>query len=165
VNSLQEYDAMLADDVRDDYRYEFRVFLIPQTGPKTEADVAMRFVRLEDLPEEQRDQLEEVRTVVRDRQVPVSNVDKHRPGYVCSKISETLGVKFTPSSDHVRAWKHYKVRPTSGAANPARPTRGTASGRGARRLRLPDIQTDLAPTQGGNDMRVDSGVEAAASND
>ena len=109
---------MLADDLRSDYRYDFRVLLIPQTGPRTEADVAMRFVRLEDLPDEQQGQLEEVRTIVRDRRVPVSNIDRHRPGAVCAKVSETLGVRFAASSDHVRAWKHYRVRPESGAANP-----------------------------------------------
>jgi hypothetical protein len=80
----------------------------------------MRFVRLEDLPEEQRGQLEEVRTIIRDRHVPVSNIDRHRPGAVCSRVSETLGVRFTPSSDHVRAWKHYGVRPESGSADPTR---------------------------------------------
>jgi hypothetical protein len=70
--------------------------------------------------EEQRGQLEQMRTIVRDKHVPVSNVDKHRPGDVCKRVSEVLGVKFTASSDHVRAWKHYKVRPPTGAANPRR---------------------------------------------
>jgi hypothetical protein len=67
---VDEYDAMLADDLRSDYRYDFRVLLTPQTGPRSEADVAMRFVRLEDFPDEQQGQLEEVRTIVRDRTVP-----------------------------------------------------------------------------------------------
>ena len=49
---VEEYDAVLTDEVRSDHRYDFRVFLIPQTGPRTESDVAMRFVRVEDLPEE-----------------------------------------------------------------------------------------------------------------
>jgi len=117
---VEEYDGMLSDNVREDSRYDFRVLLIAQTGPRTEADVAMRFVRAEDLPEEQRGQLEEIRTIVRDRQVPVSNVDKHRPGTVCARVRETLGVRFNPSSDHVRAWKHYRVRPESGAENHTR---------------------------------------------
>jgi hypothetical protein len=117
---VEEYDEMLGDEVRNDYRYDFRVLLIPQTGPRTVADVAMRFVRIEELPDEQRGQIEEVRTIVRDRQVPVSNIDKHRPGAVCARVSETLGVKFSPSSDHVRAWKHYRVRPESDSTSRAR---------------------------------------------
>lgn len=174
---VAEYDAMLAEEVRNDYRYDFRVFLIPQTGPRTEADVAMRFVRLEDLPEEQRGQLEEVRTIVRDRHVPVGNIDRHRPGAVCAKVSETLGVRFTPSSDHVRAWKHYRIRPESDAANRTRTEArycvwDQAHGNyvytdawihklttdladratfreviGHDPIPLQDIQTDLAPTQ------------------
>ena len=117
---VREYDAMLTDEVRDDYRYDFRVLLIPQTGPKSEADVAMRFVRLDQLPSEQRDQLDIVQTIVRDKRVPVSNVGKHRPSYVCTKVSETLGVKFTPAWDHVKVWKHYKVRPLATAPNPTK---------------------------------------------
>jgi hypothetical protein len=178
---VDEYDAMLADDVRSDYRYDFRVLLIPQTGPRTDTDVAMRFVRLEDLPEEQRGQLEEVRTIVRERQVPVSNIDRHRPGAVCAKVSETLGVRFTPSSDHVRAWKYYGVRPESGAANQTRTDgrfcvwdeahgdyvytnawiRKLATELADREkfsevighdpIPLPDTQTDLAPIHGTHD--------------
>jgi len=174
---IEEFDSVLSDDVRDDFRYEFRVFLIPQTGPKTEADVAMRFVRIEDLPDEQRDQLEQVRTIVRDRHVPVANIDRHRPSYVCGKVSEVLGVKFTPSHDHVQAWKHYAVRPLSGSANMKRTKSQycvfdeahgdyvftdawinllTTELRDPAKFRevighapapLPDIQTDLAPAQ------------------
>lgn len=114
---VDEYDGMLADEVRSDYRYDFRVLLIPQTGPKTKADAVMRFVRLEELPEEQRGQLDEVRTIVRDREVPVSNFDRRRPGAVCAEVSETLGVRFMASSEHVRAWKYYRVRPNRGTAN------------------------------------------------
>ena len=49
---VEEFDAALDEEVRNDHRYDFRVLLIPQTGPKTEADVAMRFVRLDELPAE-----------------------------------------------------------------------------------------------------------------
>lgn len=117
---VAEYDAAQTNEVRDDYRYEFRVYLIPQTGPKTSADVSMRFIRADELSEEQRGQLERVQTIVREKQVPVSNAGKHKPSYICKRVSEVLGVKFTASSDHVRAWKHYKVRPKTGASNPER---------------------------------------------
>ncbi len=188
---VDEYDAMLADEVRSDYRYDFRVLLIPQTGARTQADVAMRFVRLEDLPEEQRGRLEEVRTIVRDRHVPVSNIDRHRPGAVCTRVSETLGVRFTPSSDHVRAWKHYGVRPESGAANTTRTDARYCIWDEAHRdyvytdawirklttdladrakfrevighdpIPLPDVQTDLAPDMAASAHPMD-GTDAAA---
>jgi hypothetical protein len=117
---VAEYDAALTDEVRDDHRYEFRVYLVQQTGPKTEADALMRFVRFEDLTENERQQLEQVQTIVREKQVPVANIDRHKPSVVCDRVSEVLGVRFTPSSDHVRAWKYYGVRPETGAGPPER---------------------------------------------
>lgn len=120
TNYVQEYDDSLSEEVRDDMRYEFRVYLIPQTGSKTEADVAMRFIRLEDLSADERAQLEQMRTIVRDRQVPVSNAGKHKPSDVSRKVSEVLGVRFSPAWDHVKAWKHYKAHPETGATNPKR---------------------------------------------
>ena len=113
---VEEYDALLAEEVRNDYRYDFRVLLIPQTGPKTEADVAMRFVRLDELPEEQRD-IEVVRTIVREKQVPVQNVGRFKPSDVSREVEKALGIKFTASSDHARAWRYYKVRPARAATS------------------------------------------------
>lgn len=46
---LERFDADLDPEVRDDQRFDYRLHLIPQTGPKTEADLAVNFVRLEDL--------------------------------------------------------------------------------------------------------------------
>jgi hypothetical protein len=116
---VSDFDATLTDDVRDDHRY-VRVYLVQQTGPKTEADASMRFVRYDDLSEEERAKLDQVQTIVREKQVPVSNAGNHKPSDVCRAVSEVLGVRFTPSSDHVRAWKYYKVRPETGSARPER---------------------------------------------
>lgn len=51
-----------------------------------------------------RAKLKQVQTIVREKQVPVANVDRHTPGDVCKRVSGVLGVRFTPSSDHARAW-------------------------------------------------------------
>lgn len=83
---VEEYDDSVAEDVRADQRYDFRVLLIPQTGPKSEADVAMRFVRLEDLPKDQQEKFEVVQTIIRDRQVPVGNLSRYKPSEVCKKV-------------------------------------------------------------------------------
>jgi hypothetical protein len=117
---VEEFDAALEEEVRGDHRYDFRVLLIPQTGPKSEADVAMRFVRLEELPEKQRSDLDVVQTIVRDKQVPVQHAGRSKPSAVCREVEKALGVRFTPSSDHARAWRYYKVRPVAGDDNPTR---------------------------------------------
>ena len=117
---VSDFDASLTDDVRDDHRYEFRVYLVQQTGPKTEADASMRFVRYDDLSAEERAKLDQVLTIVREKQVPVSNAGNHKPSDVCRRVSEVLGVKFSPYSDHVRAWRHHKIRPETGEAHPER---------------------------------------------
>jgi hypothetical protein len=57
---VSDYDESLTGDVRDDHRYEFRVYLVQQTGPKTDADASMRFVRYDDLTDEERAKLEQV---------------------------------------------------------------------------------------------------------
>ena len=117
---LEDHDAALPDEVTSDHRYEFRVFLTQMTGPKSEADAAMRFVHADDLTDEQRDALDLVQTIVRDKQVPVSGKDKLRPSQVCEKVEEALGIRLSPSSHHARAWKHYGVRSPKGAAQPER---------------------------------------------
>lgn len=117
---VSDFDAQLTDAVRDDHRYEFRVYLVQQTGPKTEADASMRFVRYDDLSEEERAKLDQVQTIVREKKVPVSNAGNHKPSDVCRRVREVLGVKFTPHYDHVRAWRHYGIRPEKGDGHPER---------------------------------------------
>ena len=117
---IEEHDAALDEQVTNDYRYDFRVLLIPQTGPKREADVAMRFVRIDELPDKQRSDLEIVQTIVREKQVPVQNVGRFKPSDVSREVEKALGIKFTASSDHVRAWRYYKVRPPNGDERPER---------------------------------------------
>lgn len=115
---LEEHDAALPDDVASDHRYDFRVLLIPMTGPKSEADAAMRFVHADDLTPDERDALDQVQTIVRDKQVPVSGKGKLKPSQVCARVEGALGIRLTPSSDHARAWQYYAVRPPTGAAKP-----------------------------------------------
>lgn len=114
---IREFDGALPEEVQGDWRYDFRVLLLPQTGPKTDADAVMRFVREEDMTDEQRRARDVVQTIVRTKQVPVQNQGRHRPGAVARQVQAALGVRFTVSA-HTAAWKHYGARPETGAARP-----------------------------------------------
>lgn len=49
---ITEFQNQLGEDVRSDERYAYRLLLLPMKGPKTDADMALNFVRQDDLSEE-----------------------------------------------------------------------------------------------------------------
>lgn len=118
LNLIREHDASLPDSVQEDWRYDFRVLLLPQTGPKTEADAVMRFVREDEMTPEQRQARDVVQTIVRNRPVAVQNKGCHKPGTVARLVSEEFGVRFSTTGHHAATWRHHKVRPSVGAARP-----------------------------------------------
>jgi hypothetical protein len=115
---IREYDAAQPENVQSDWRYDFRVFLLPQSGPKSEADAVMRFLREDEMTAEQKQARDVVQTIIRTKQVPVQNKGKHKPGVVAKKVSGELGVVFSVHGHHTRAWKYYGVRPEGGAKHP-----------------------------------------------
>lgn len=46
---ITEFQGSLSQEVRSDERFAYRLLLLPMKGPKTEADLALNFVRQEDL--------------------------------------------------------------------------------------------------------------------
>jgi len=115
---IREQDDALPAAVSGDWRYDFRVLLLPQTGPKSDSDVVMRFVRDDEMTDEQREARDVVQTIVRNKQVAVQNKGKHKPGAVAKIVSDRLGVKFSAFGHHVAAWKHYGVRPERNDGRP-----------------------------------------------
>lgn len=53
TNYIAEFQRAVPDDVRGDERFAYRLLLIPMQGPKTEADLALNFVRQDSLSEEE----------------------------------------------------------------------------------------------------------------
>jgi hypothetical protein len=115
---IRDYDASLPEEVQGDHRYDFRVLLLPQTGPKTEADAVVRFVREEEMTDEQRQARDVVQTIVRRQAVPVQNMGLHKPKRVAELVEAGLGVRFNVFAHHTRAWHYYEVRPDRHAQRP-----------------------------------------------
>ena len=55
---LAEFESGMNPSIAQDHRYEFRVKLVPKLGTKTEADLAVSFVRDRDLSDEEREAAE-----------------------------------------------------------------------------------------------------------
>lgn len=114
---IQGYEDSLAEEVASDPRYEFRVHLIPQVGPKT-GSAWIEFLRADDLTDEQRHELSRMVTIIREKQVPVHDLGQLRPTDVAERVAQGLVCWFRVTPHHARAWRHFEVRPPNGAASP-----------------------------------------------
>lgn len=114
---VQDFDTDLEPEIRSDQSYDFRVYLIPYTGSKTDADAAMTFVRSDELTDDQNKLLHQVQTLIREKRIPVSDLDTLLPGQVVEKVAARLSVPFT-THIHTQAWKYFGVRPVSNADDP-----------------------------------------------
>lgn len=114
---LEDYDATLDAAVTSDQTFNFQVYLVPDKGPKTQADAAMTFVKMDELTDEQRKVMDQAMTIIREKKVPVVNLENLRPKDVVGKVSDGLGKPFS-INDHTNAWKHYKVRPATRSSKP-----------------------------------------------
>jgi hypothetical protein len=117
IEWLQDFDSSLEPGMTADQQFDFRIYLIPHTGPKTDADAAMTFVRMEGLTDEQRAVMAHVQTIIREKHVPVGDAGKLKPGQVASRVTAALKQPFT-IHDHVQAARHFDVRPPGHAPVP-----------------------------------------------
>jgi hypothetical protein len=79
----------------------------------------MTFVRLDDLDDEQRTKVDAAMTVIREKQIPVSNLDSLLPTQVMKRIKAEAKIKFT-ITDHTKCWQYFEVRPREGDEHPER---------------------------------------------
>ncbi|MFE9958917.1 DUF3644 domain-containing protein [Micromonospora sp. NPDC005299] len=116
---IQDFDASLEPELSDHPSYDFRVYLVPKTGGKSTADAAMSFVRMEDLDTGQLALMDKVQTIIRDKEVPVSDLKGLLPREVAKQVAQLLGFPFSVN-DHSLAWKFYQARPPEGDSHPER---------------------------------------------
>lgn len=113
---VQDFDTSVEPDIAADQRFDFKVYLIPYKGAKTEADAAMTFVHEDELTYDQKGVMDQVRIIIRDRTVPVGGVDEFLPKQVVEQVDTQINRDFTLHM-HTQAWRHFEVRPSSDSAD------------------------------------------------
>lgn len=120
---ITEFHAGLDNQVRDDQRFQYRLHLIPWLGSKTEAEMAIRFVNLDELSDTERETLTGLertgRVIVRDRHQPVRNLEGLSPTRVVDQVQKETPFVFN-MWHFTQAWKFFEVRPVSGSQHPER---------------------------------------------
>jgi hypothetical protein len=108
----------LSDEVVNDPRYSFRVYLVPKiTARPTSADIAVEFVTYDPNVPQDAEGLRRVTALIKERQVPVANLGLLKATQVVEQVKTRLGARFN-LAHHTRAWRHYDVRPRKGADKP-----------------------------------------------
>jgi len=118
---IREFRSSLSDDIFDDMRFSYKLFLLPKVANHQNRDtVAIEWIDMESLPTERQSEVDRLIAIIKEKTVAVRNPATLRPKEVCERIQDNLGITpFNPSYHHARCWKHYGVRPPTDSPNPA----------------------------------------------
>ena len=118
MDYIKTFRSGLAIDALNHPGYAYRVFLVPKiVNHENSADSAMEFVHFDDADVDQQATLRKMNALIKEKHVPIANLDVKRPAEVVAKVSESLPFVFN-MHHHTTAWKHFKVRPETGSDQP-----------------------------------------------
>lgn len=115
---VETFRSGLPADVLNSMKYSFSVFLVPRVANRaTSADAAIQFIKIDEASPEELDRLGKLNVLIKEKHIPIANLDRYKPSEVVEALNARLA---SPINQHVHtcAWKHYGVRPATGAAHP-----------------------------------------------
>jgi hypothetical protein len=116
---IEDFDNDLSNEILEHPRFDLRLLLVPKLGPKSEADAALEFLRWDELSDDDREKIKDLRNViVREKQVSVQFKDCMIPSAVAAEVQAAIPFRFAASLHHARCWQYFKVRPPGGDTNP-----------------------------------------------
>ncbi|MFG2750041.1 DUF3644 domain-containing protein [Streptomyces xanthophaeus] len=118
---ITRFEARLDESVKSSTRYEYRVLLTPLKGSKSEADLAVTFLRAEDLSDDDRQDLVERSrngsVIIAEKRRDVYLKDSLAPGAASAEIAKRLPFEFK-QHHFTLMWKRHAVRPENGSRYP-----------------------------------------------
>lgn len=115
---IEKFRGGLPYATLSDIKYSFNVFLVPKVvNRQNAADAAIEFVHVDAASPAELERLQKLNVLIKEKHIPIANLDMYKPTQVVKKIQARLPHKFTMNS-HSACWRHFKVRPSYGAAKP-----------------------------------------------
>ncbi len=115
---VEKFRGGLASTVLNSMKYSFSVYLVPKVANRqSAADVAVQFVKVNEASEEELKRLERLNILIKEKHIPIANLDLHRPGDVVEQVRQRIPQPFSMGT-HTAAWRYFKVRPPTHAAKP-----------------------------------------------
>lgn len=107
-----DFRNALSDDIYNDMRYSFKVFLVPKLkNNKNNNDLSMEFLNINDIDSNDYNNMLKSITLIKEKtiEIPVINKDKYKPSQVCDIVSKRIDKEFK-IHHHTNAWKYYNIR-------------------------------------------------------
>ena len=115
---VETYRAGLPSTTLNSTKYSFNVFLVPRVvGRERLSDVAVEFVKVDETSSDELKRLERLNVLIKEKHVPIANLDLSKPTLVVSHVHAELPYNFTVNN-HTAAWKYFRVRPSSRSQEP-----------------------------------------------
>ncbi len=115
---IEKFRGNLPSAVLSSMKYSFSVFLVPKVANRENAaDVAVEFFRVDEKSEEELKRLERLNVLIKEKHIPIANLNLYKAGKVVPKVNEAIPHRFTMNT-HTDAWKYFKVRPIYGSKKP-----------------------------------------------
>ena len=117
---VEKFRGSLPATVLNSMKYSFNVFLVPKVSNREKAaDVAVEFIKVDEASEEELKRLEKLNVLIKEKRIPIANIDLLKPSQVVEKVNARSTYKMTLNS-HADAWKYFEARPGTGDDHPER---------------------------------------------
>ena len=115
---ITKFQKVLPDKIRSDERFIYRLLLLPMKGPKTEADLALNFVRQDELTENEQQALlgKECSIIIAERRRDVIYSNEMRPKVAAKAVEEHIDFKFS-INDFTKVRKAWKIGPAKSGSD------------------------------------------------
>jgi hypothetical protein len=108
---VETYRQGLSEQTANDPKYSFRAFLVPKVGNHSgSCDTVIEFIKYDPAHPELYADIAKSIVAIKEKTVPIANLDGLLPKKVCEAVSKKLGRKITVTL-HTKAWNFYNVRP------------------------------------------------------
>jgi hypothetical protein len=120
VNYVNDYRTALNENTFNSQEYSIKLLQIPKISNTNRSDLAVEYVKWDELDEEDKNAYEKVTTIIKDKKVRVegTNVGKLRPGQVLIRVNNVLGDRFLNFYYNTCLCKLFSIRPGSNADDP-----------------------------------------------
>lgn len=115
---VETFRGGLPSTVLNSMKYSYNVYLVPKVANRqSAADASVEFVKVDEASEEELQRLERLNVLIKEKKIPIANLELLKPGDVVTRINEKTPFIVTQTA-HSDAWRHYKVRPKTGSKKP-----------------------------------------------